>query len=141
MKTTFKLLIGALLLAAFLSTGACRKGLTPEKDLHDTLNVFMQSLRWGDVHATARFFVDPLDRDYLDRYANREGINVTDVQLADVRISPDGREAVASLQMEYFILPNASVRRIDFNQQWRQAEGGPPGRTLWRLHTAFPNLE
>lgn len=130
----------SLTLTAMLLSGCPRQGLTPEKDLHDALGRFAQSLRWGDVQATARFFADPYDQDYLDRYRSRDDLNMTDVSLSEVHMSPERDQAQVRLRIEYFLLPSASLRRLDIEQHWEMLPGGLPGSQSWRIHTPFPDL-
>ncbi|MDO3378034.1 hypothetical protein [Geoalkalibacter halelectricus] len=134
------LVILVLALTALLLSGCPRQGLTPEKDLHDALGLFVQSLRWGDAPGSARFFVDPHGQDFLERYRDRDELNITDVFLNEVHLSPERDQAQVRLRVEYFLLPSASVRRADIEQHWRMLPGGIPGPQSWRIHSAFPDL-
>lgn len=127
-----------ILLLALL--GCAPKSLTPEKDLLDTLGRFTQDLRWNNPSRAAHFFVEPLGRGFLESYRGREGLNITDVQVTEVLLSPDGLSAEVGLLLEYYRLPSASVRHKDISQLWQVEPGALPGPGSWRLHTPFPDL-
>ncbi|WP_305042942.1 hypothetical protein [Geoalkalibacter sp.] len=128
------------LLMLLLTMGCAPKSLTPEKDLLDTLGRFTQDLRWNNPQGAARFFAEDQRRNFLERYQGREGLNITDVQVTDIRFNPDRSQAEVAMRLEYYQLPSASVRRQDLRQTWRVEPGVLPGPGSWRLHTPFPDL-
>lgn len=128
------------LLLVLASLACAPKSLTPEKDLLDTLGRFTQDLRWNNLQGAARFFAEAQGRDFLNRYQGREGLNITDVQISEIRLDPDRTQAEVALRLEYYQLPSATVRRLDIPQTWRVEPGALPGPGSWRLHTPFPDL-
>ena len=131
---------GLLLLAAlFLS--ACRSTLTPEKDLHATLDRFTQALRWGDHGAVADYFADAQEgRAFIERQRSRQQINVTEVRVVDVVPAEGGLRAEVTLEIEYYELPSASLRHFDTVQHWRAAGFDSSGQGRWLLETPFPPI-
>jgi len=127
-----------LLLTALLLS-ACRSTLTPQKDLHSTLDRFTQALRWGDHGAVASYFVDAQEgKAFIKRQREREQINVTAVRVVDVAHGDEGLSAEVTLEIEYYELPSASLRRFDTGQQWRAAGIDNTGQGRWLLETPFP---
>jgi hypothetical protein len=133
----FQVCVFLLLTALLLS--ACRSTLTPQKDLHATLGRFAQALRWGDHGAVASYFSDAQEgRSFIERQREREQINVTAVRVVDVVHADEGLRAEVTLEIEYYELPSASLRRFDTVQQWRAAGIDNTGQGRWLLETPFP---
>ncbi|AJF05529.1 hypothetical protein GSUB_01590 [Geoalkalibacter subterraneus] len=127
------------LLLATLILSACQSTLTPQKDLHSTLGRFAQALRWGDHGAVASYFVDAEEgRAFIERQRDRGQINVTEVRIVDIVPSDEGLRAEVTLEIEYYELPSASLRRFDTVQHWKAAGIDNTGQGRWLLETPFP---
>ncbi len=138
---TILLRTALVLLLTALALGACRKTLTPEKDLYDSLGRFVQSLRWMDINGAGRFFQDAeMGRAFREQLRRRAGLNMTDVRLAQVVMTPEKTRATVTIEMEYFVLPSASVVRHEIVQQWQMSPELDLTGSKWFILTPFPAL-
>ena len=130
-----------ILLLLALALPGCRKTLTPEKDLYESLGGFVQRLRWMDFNGAARYFQDPeMGQEFAQPLRRREGLNLTDVRIAQVVLSPERTQATVTLELEYFVLPSASVIEQEVVQQWQMSPELDLTGSKWFILTPFPEL-
>lgn len=126
-----------ILLVTFL-LAACAALAPSAKDRKEALDDFMYALRWQRYQEASTFFTNAHRDAFLDQMDQHKGLNVTDVRLARIALQEEGRRAEALLEMDYYMLPSATLKTLRIKQSWVyfEAVDGEPGGFL--ITTPFP---
>ncbi len=138
MKTRAIIILFVLFWVGSLS--ACSK-VIPVKDLYtDPGHSFVVMLRWHDFNGVAGFMDPEPAKAFLSRYAGDNDFRIVDVSEETVSFSQEGRMAVTSYHLEYYILPSATVKSRRFELEWQYFSGDGMGPGVWRIISFFPEL-
>ena len=129
-------LLSALFLATILS--ACSAFAPSAKENKAVLDDFIYALRWQRYPEAALFFTREHRSAFLDRTDDLKGLNITDVRLKRVDLSPDGRQADVRLEIDYYLLPSATLKTLQINQTWVYFETPDTEGSGFMITTAFP---
>lgn len=128
-----KILIGLVVLAL---TAGCAMLQGPASDSQDTLDDFMYAMRWLKFPAAAACLAPEHRKPFLATFGDLKDLNVVEVQLLSVELSADGRRAETEMEMEYYLLPSATVKTFRFKQTWVYFD--PEGMTSPRFLATTP---
>lgn len=133
-----RLLPGIVLLASLILS-ACTQ-LSPLKNQRKAaLDDFVYALRWQRYPEAASFFTSEYRRDFLDRTEKiGKDLTITDVRLQRVDLMDDGRRAMARLEMDYQLLPAATLKTLRIDQTWVYFKSGEEQRGGFLITTPFP---
>ena len=129
-------LIFGLLLAMLLP--ACSAFDYSPKERKAVLDDFIYALRWQRYQEASLFFTREHRSAFLDRTEDLKGLNITDVRLKRVDQSPDGRQADVRLEVDYYLLPSATLKTLQINQTWVYFETADTEGNGFMITTAFP---
>jgi len=103
---------------------------------------FMYALRWQRYQEAATFFSsDDHRRAFLDQFdALSSDLTVMDVRLKRNQPRDNGRSTDVLLEMDYQLLPSASLKTLRINQTWIYFETGAAERSGFLITTQFPKF-
>lgn len=136
-----KWFLGVLLVS--LSLPGCAlspKVITPESQFFKAQDDFMQRLRWRDFQGAARHFTAPRRDEFLQRFRRADDLNLTDVRLQFVDYDAAAEQMATEVEVEYFLLPSATVRTFRFTQQWSYFREPEQLTGEWRITSHFPEF-
>jgi len=123
-----------------LSITACAVVNPPEKQRKAAVDDFMYTLRWLRFQEAAGFFSDEHREAFLDQMEDLKDLNVTEVRLKRFDLKDEGRRAEARLEMDYYILPSATLKTLRIDQTWVYFEAGDSGYNGFLITTPFPKF-
>lgn len=134
-----RILLGTTLVLTLALT-ACTLLNPPEKQRKTALDDFMYTLRWQQYPAAAEYFVSAHRRAFLEQMEALSGLNVTDVRLARIDLKAEGRRAETRLEMDYYLLPSATLKTLRIDQTWVYFETGDSEYNGFLITTPFPKI-
>ena len=120
MKATTRVLLPCLLLHVV----GCHEGGATQAKLKSTYEDFELKARWSESAAVAQLLV-PERRDQFLAARARDGsdLNITDIELVNVKPGDDGQRATVTSRWRWFRLPSTSERVQEAKAVW-VARGG-----------------
>lgn len=117
----------ALLLAgAFggLTTGCGSPQMTDPAQLSDVLRSFHQDQRWANWAGAAKWVDPTMAPAWIAARARKNQVQITDIQVVQVVPGADPAvEAVATVRVEYYVMPAMRLEASAWQQQWRKRDG------------------
>ena len=133
-------LLAALLLMA-LALAACGLLNPPEKQRKSALDDFIYTLRWQLYPEAASYFASKHRQPFLDQFEKVRGnLNITEVRLQQVDFKDDGRRAEVRLEMDYYLLPSATLKTLLIDQTWVFFDTGDSEAAGFLITTPFPKI-
>ena len=130
-----------LILLLILATAACAAFSPSEAQRKSALDDFMYALRWQRYQDAASFFTSEHREPFLDQIEKIQGsLNVTDVRLQRLDLKDEGRRAETRMEMDYYILPSASLKTMRIDLTWIYFEKGGAERSGFQIATPFPKF-
>jgi hypothetical protein len=68
------------------------------------------------------------------------GLNVTEVRLTRIDLKDEGRRAETRLEMDYYLLPSATLKTLRIDQTWVYFEAGDSEYSGFLITTPFPKI-
>lgn len=134
-----RILLGTALVLTLILT-ACTLLNPPEKRRKTALDDFMYTLRWQQYPAAAEYFISEHRSAFLEQMEALKGLNVTDIRLARVDLKAEGRRAETRLEMDYYLLPSATLKTLRIDQTWVYFETGDSENNGFLITTPFPKI-
>lgn len=135
-----RILLGTGLVLA-LALSACTLLAPPEKQRKTALDDFMYALRWQRYSEAATYFTSEHRRAFLDQIEKTgKDLNVTDVRLKQLDLKDEGRRAEVRLEMDYYLLPSATLKTLLIDQTWVYSEVGDAETNGFHITTPFPEF-
>lgn len=103
----------ALLLALVLGACATVSKKSNLETLKPTVERFHQAIRWKDFQSAARIIVPERRKDFQKariELNDEKDLSITDYEIVDVKLSPDGNQATIQSRVQWMRLPSASER-------------------------------
>ena len=120
-KTTARWMYAALLL---LVLSACQSMTGTGEDLQRSVREYNRLLRWQEGNEAVTRFVQPgRQPDYLKRPGREEAPQIVDYRVGTVSWLSPGSVAVVPVELDYYLLPSATVKTVVDSQEWRYTEG------------------
>jgi hypothetical protein len=130
-----------LMLFLFLSGCQTFQQVDQKTKLHQALTEYMQALRWKDFYGAAAFMAEENRASFLEDFAGKEDLNITNLTLVQLEPTANANEYQAVVRLEYFLLPSTTVRTKDIHQTWilylDPSSIKPKG---WFITTPFPDF-
>jgi hypothetical protein len=126
-----------LALLLILATTACTAFNPSETQRKSALDDFMYALRWQRYQDAAAFFSSEHREAFLAQIETiQKNLNVTDVRLQRLDLKEEGRRAETRMEMDYYILPSASLKTMRIDLTWIYFETGAG----FLITTPFPKF-
>lgn len=129
-----------LVLLLALAITACAMVNFPQQQRKAAVDDFMYALRWLRFQEAATFFSSEHQQAFLDQMDGLKDLNVTEVRLKRFDLKDEGRRAEARLEMDYYILPSATLKTLRIDQTWVYFEAGDSGYNGFLITTPFPEF-
>ncbi|XXF79817.1 hypothetical protein P2318_08690 [Myxococcaceae bacterium GXIMD 01537] len=115
----------ALLLALALA-GCAHTKKSALEDLKPVVDGFHQRIRWKDFRGAARAIV-PERRDAFEKarrdLKDEDDLSVTDYEIEDVKVSPDGQRAQVISRIQWMRLPSVSAKTATVTSEFIYRDG------------------
>lgn len=134
-----RILLGTALFLTLALT-ACTLLNPPAKQRKTALDDFMYTLRWQQYPAAADYFLREHRRAFLEQMDTLRGLNVTEVRLTRVDLKEEGRRAEARLEMDYYLLPSATLKTLRIDQTWVYFDAKDSEYRGFLITTPFPKI-
>jgi len=128
------------LLFTVLVLTACGAFNPIEKQRTAAVDDFMYALRWQRYQEAAAFFTSEHRRAFLDQMEALRDLNVTDVRLQRVEPADEGRHVETRLEMDYYLLPSATLKTLRIDQTWVYSTTGDSAGGSFLISTPFPKF-
>ena len=129
-----------LLLSMVVFLTACGVFHATEKQRTAAVDDFMNALRWQRYQEAAAFFTSEHRRAFLDQMEELRDLKVTDVRLQRIEPADEGRRVEARLEMDYYLLPSATLKTLRIEQTWVYSATGDPAGSSFLITTPFPKF-
>ena len=127
-----------LFMVVFLT--ACGVFQATEKQRTAAVDDFMYALRWQRYQEAAAFFTSEHRRAFLDQMEDLRDLKVTDVRLQRVEPADEGRRVETRLEMDYYLLPSATLKTLRIDQTWVYSTTGDSAGSSFLITTPFPKI-
>ena len=131
-----------LALTITLAVTACGPATPPPvSGKRSATDDFMYALRWQRYEEAAAFFTSEHRRAFLDLFDDLgKNLTVVDVRMKRIQPRDDGRSAEAVLEMDYQLLPSASLKTLRIDQTWVYFETAGAENNGFLITTPFPKF-
>ena len=119
---------------------ACAALNATEKQRTKAVDDFMYALRWQRYQEAAAFFTSEHRRAFLDQMEDLRDLKVTDVRLQRVEPADEGRRVETRLEMDYYLLPSATLKTLRIDQTWVYSATGDSAGGSFLITTPFPKF-
>ena len=111
-------------LLLMLALAACRSMTGTGEDLQRSVREYNRLLRWQEGGEAVARFVQPLHQpDYLKRPGGDQAPRIVDYRVGAVSWLSPGSVAIVPVELDYYLLPSATVKTVVDSQEWRYTEG------------------
>jgi hypothetical protein len=115
-------------LAASLTLGCGSPQMTDPAQLSDVLRSFHQDQRWANWAGAAKWLSPEMAPRWLAARSQKNQVQITDINVVQVNPGTDPEvEAIATVRVEYYVMPAMRLEASTWRQQWRKTDGA------WRL--------
>jgi hypothetical protein len=102
-------------------------------------NDYNNMLRWKDPdNACVTFAEASAKAKCLESALTLKEVTITDIRTRDIDFKIDGVDATVHAEIEYYLLPSTTVRKIQDTQKWGYI--GPQDKKIWVIKSPFPNF-
>jgi hypothetical protein len=129
-----------VILLTVVALAACGAFNPTEKQRTTAVEDFMYALRWHRFQEAAAFFTSEHRRAFLDQMEGLRDLNVTDVRLQRAEPADEGRRVETRLEMDYYLLPSATLKTLRIDQTWIYSESGDAAGKGFLITTPFPKF-
>lgn len=129
-----------LVMLLALTLTACALLNPPAKQRKAALDDFMYALRWQRYMEASQFFTREHRRAFLDQFEGLKDLNITEVRLKRVNQSVEGRRAEVRLEVDYYLLPSATLKTLQVDQTWVYFETADADSNGYLITTPFPEF-
>ena len=125
---------------------AAYKEMTRQEDCDKVLKTYSRMIRWNEAEKAALFYADQQQRDSFSKAAEtmrRQNINMADMRILASQCRADLKTAEATVEFDYFMLPDNRLKTITDHQKWVYREENPQKPELeegWKLMTPLPDF-
>ena len=133
-----------LLLLTNLSACSYMKNINRKEECEKSLKAYRQMIRWNESEKAAVAIVDRENRETFSKAAEamrRKNISMVDVRMLSEECLSEKGTAEATVEFDYFIMPDSRMRTLTDRQKWiyrEEVEGKPELGKGWKLVTPLP---
>lgn len=141
-----KLIVLSGLTLLLLNGCATYKKMTRQEDCDKVLKTYSRMIRWNEAEKAAILYVDQQQRDSFSKAAEamrRRNINMADMRVLASECRAERKSAEATIEYDYFILPDNRLKTVTDRQKWVFHEENPQKPELeegWKLTTPLPDF-
>lgn len=129
-----------ILLLTLALSGCAALGVSQEKQRKSAIDDFMYALRWQLYQEASAFFTKEHGKAFLDQMENIKDLNITDIRLKRADVKNEGRRVETHMEMDYFILPSATLKTLRIDQVWIYHDAAGAEYSGFVITTPFPGF-
>lgn len=142
------MLLLLLALTSLLLNGcASYQNMNRQEECEKTIKNYNRMIRWQEAEKASIVFVDTKQRPAFDKGAEllrRRGVTMADYRILAQECLPGKMKAEATVEFDYFVLPDYRLKTVTDRQNWIFREEAPaesaPG-TGWKLTSPLPDFK
>ena len=139
----------ALLLIAPLLFGGCAayKTMNRQENCDKVMKDYSRMIRWNEAEKIGMALVGPKQRAAFDKTAEsirRRGVSMVDYRILAKQCMSEQKKAEATVEFDYFILPDNRLKTITDHQTWIFLEENPQDPTAgegWKITSSLPEFK
>jgi len=139
----------ALLLIAPLLLGGCAayKNMNRQENCDKVVKDYSRMIRWNEAEKVGMAFVGPKQRAAFDKTAEsirRRGVSMVDFRILAKECMAEKKKAEATVEFDYFILPDNRLKTITDHQTWIFLEENPQDPDAgegWKITSPLPEFK
>ena len=139
----------ALLVMMPLLFGGCAmyQKVNRQESCERIIKDYGRMIRWQEADKAAIVYVDIAQRAAFDKTAEglrRRGISMVDYRIISSQCLVEKKQAIATLEFDYFILPDNRLKTVTDRQSWIYREENPlepDAGEGWKLTTPLPDFK
>ena len=113
-----------LLVVLVMLAGACAGQQRPEQSAEAHIRTFHDHMRWGRWEAAATYIDESQRFDFLVEHEGwGDDYHVTDYEIASVALGASGKEALVSVRVQSYRLPQTRIIDRRITERWIYHEG------------------
>jgi hypothetical protein len=138
-----------LLLVAPLLFGGCAaySNMKRQENCDKMIKDYSRMIRWNEAEKIAGVFVVPTQRPAFDKTAEsirRRGVSMVDYRILAKQCMAEKKKAEATVEFDYFILPDNRLKTITDHQTWIFLEENPlepDAGEGWKITSPLPEFK
>lgn len=144
-----KIALSILLVACSLLFGGCAtyRNMDRQENCTKSIKDYNKMIRWQEAEKAAIAFVDAAQRPEFDATAEtlrRRNVSIADYRILAHQCSAEHKKAEATVEFDYFILPDNRLKTLTDHQRWvfrEKNEADPDLIEGWKLTTPLPSFK
>lgn len=117
----------------------CASTPIPTSNLLKMTRSFAERLRWQDIDVVAAYVVAEEREAFRANWKGVEDLHVVETRVTGFKMV-DEETAEVTMDIDYYLLPSATVKRIDSQQVWEYRAGDRLQVGSWELASGMPML-
>lgn len=136
-----------LLLPVVLNGCAAYQNMNRREACDKSIKDYTKLVRWQEAEKAAIAFVDPKQRSVYDKAAEilrRRHVSIADARILAQQCQIEKRSAEATVEFDYFILPDNRLKTLTDRQVWVFRESTkeyPDQGDGWKLTSPLPEFK
>ena len=138
-----------LLLVAPLLFGGCAayKNMKSQENCDKMIKDYSRMVRWNEAEKVGIVFVAPKQRPAFDKTAEsirRRGVSMVDYRILAKQCLAEKKKAEATVEFDYYILPDNRLKTITDHQTWVLLEENPMEPEAgegWKITSPLPEFK
>jgi len=137
-----RMLVVAIVLPLMLCSCAAYRTYNRGETCEKTIKDYSKLVRWLEMERAVIAMVDKEQREAYAKTAEtvrRRGITMVDARILAQECRPERGTAEATMEFDYFFMPDNRLKTVTDRQQWVYRETQPDGQvTGWKLISPPP---
>ncbi len=139
-------LIFLMITLPFFDGCAAYQRMSRKDDCEKVIKNYSRMIRWQEAEKASILYVDSKQRQLYDQTAERlrsKGIAWGDYRILSMQCLPDKLKAEATVEFDYFILPDNRMKTVTDHQIWRYRDEKTADPDLgegWKLISPPPDF-
>jgi len=133
-----KLWGGLLLLSLMVSVGCAAKP-SPGSSLLKMTKAFSERMRWADFDVASAYVVEEEREAFLANWKVGKDLHVVETRVDRIKMI-DEETAEVAMTVDYYLLPSATVKQVESQQEWHYNPGQRFQFGSWELVSGVPML-
>lgn len=136
-----------LLLPVVLNGCAAYQNMNRREACDKSIKDYTKLVRWQEAEKAAIAFVDPKQRSVYDKAAEilrRRHVSIADARILAQQCQIEKRSAEATVEFDYFILPDNRLKTLTDRQVWvfrESTKEDPDQGDGWKLTSPLPEFK
>lgn len=114
---------------------------SPAEQRQESLDTFVQAMRLGEFKVAASYLTQNNRAAFLNQFeALEKDLTFVETRVEEVTILDEGDKVDVVLELDYFLLPSATVKTFRFDHTWAYVEPGGNQVSGYLIETPFPSF-